>query len=106
LALNLKTDLPFGRLPLRLYADIATFADAKRINPKGNVVSFNAGLELSLFKELISIYAPLLLSTDYSSYLKEIYPEQKFLNSITFSINIERMNGLRAHEYLFKKLIQ
>jgi hypothetical protein len=106
LALNLKTDLPFGRLPLRLYADIATFADAKRINPKGNVVSFNAGLELSLFKELISIYAPLLLSTDYSSYLKEIYPEQKFLNSITFSINIERMNGLRAHEYLFKELIQ
>ncbi|MES2479113.1 MAG: M1 family metallopeptidase [Bacteroidota bacterium] len=106
LAINLKTDLPFGKLPIRLYADIATFADAKRINPSGGGILYNAGLELSFFKELLCIYAPLLMSKDYNNYLREMYPENRFLKSISFSINIQQINGLRAHEFLFKELTQ
>ena len=106
LAVNLKTDLPFGKLPIRLYADIATFADAKRANPSGGGILFNAGLELSLFRKLLCIYAPLLMSKDYNSYLKEMYPENRFVKSISFSINIQQINGLRAHEFLFKELTQ
>lgn len=106
LAFNLKTDLPFGKLPLRLYADLATFADAKRVNPLGNSVSYNAGLELSLFKEVLCVYFPLLLSKDYGNYLKEMYPENRMLKSISFSVNLQHFNGLRAHENLFKELTQ
>lgn len=106
LAFNLKTDLPFGKLPIRLYADLATFADAKRVNPLGNSLSFNAGLELSLFKEVLNVYLPLLLSKDYGNYLKEMYPENRILKSLSFSINLQHFNGLRAHEKLFKELTQ
>ena len=104
LALNLKTDLPLGKLPLRFYADIATFADAKLLNPSGNAFLFNAGLELSLFRKTLVITAPLIVSKDYSEYLKGIFPKDKFLKSITFSFNIRDFNLLRTHEYLFKEL--
>lgn len=104
LSLSAKTDLPFGKLPLRFYVDLATFADAKTINSSGAALLFNAGLELSLFKEAINIYAPLLLSKDYSDYVKSIYPKDRFFKSISFSINLQAFNGLRAHQYLFTEL--
>lgn len=106
MALNLKTDLPFGKLPLRLYVDVGTFADAKQINPNGNAVSFISGLELHLFDEMFTLYAPLVMSKGYSNYLKEMYPEKKLLNSISFSLNIQNMNWLRYHEKIFKMLTQ
>ncbi|MFA6149845.1 MAG: M1 family metallopeptidase [Chitinophagaceae bacterium] len=104
ISLNFKTDLPFRKLPIRFYADISTFADAKRQNPDGNAVSFAAGLELHLFRDCISIYAPLIMSTDYSNYLSEMYSKQKFLNSISFSFNIQHFNWLRSNEEIFKIL--
>lgn len=106
LSFSAKTDLPLGKLPLRLYADVATFADAKQLTPQGNSILFNAGLELSLFKEVLCIYLPLLLSKDYSNYLKEMYPENRALRSIAFSVSLHQFNGLRAHEKLFKELTQ
>jgi hypothetical protein len=102
LAINLKTDLPLGKVPIRFYADIATFADAKILNPSGGALLFNAGLELTLFKELLSIYAPLILSKDYKDYLKSIFPKDRLVKTISFSFNLRQLNGLRAPEYVFK----
>lgn len=106
IALNIKTDLPLGNLPLRIYADVASFADAKQINQSGNAVLFNAGLELHLFDELLSIYAPIVMSSEYSDYLSEIYPKGKFGKSISFSLNIQNINWLRTNEYVFDNISQ
>lgn len=104
LAINVKTDLPFGKLPLRLFLDAGTFADARNLNPKGNTVSFVGGLELHLFQNQLSIYAPLFMSSDYQAYLKEMYGTKRFGHSITFSINLRNGNVLRAPEYVFQAL--
>lgn len=102
LALNLKTDLPLGKLPVRLYADIATFANAKRLDPAGDAVSFSAGIEVYLLKGVCSFYLPLVMSKSYSNYIKELYGDKKFLRSITFALNLRNFNFLRSQEELFK----
>lgn len=102
LALNVKTDLPLGKLPLRVYADAATFADAAQLNPSGSKVSFNAGFELHLFGEALSIYAPVLMSSDYRDYISGMYAKDRFLKSIAFSLNIQNFNWLRTHEQIFR----
>ena len=102
MALNVKTDLPLGKLPLRIYADFATYADAKQINSSANAVSFCAGLELHLLEEVLSIYAPLLMSSDYNNYLSEMFPKNKLAKSISFSLNINHMNWLRSNQKLLR----
>ncbi|MCC6187257.1 MAG: M1 family metallopeptidase [Chitinophagaceae bacterium] len=104
LAINLKTDLPFGKLPLRFFADIATFADAKQLNPSASPLLLSAGLELHLFREVLSVYLPLWMSSDYTDYLKSIFPKNKMVNSISFSVNMQHFNLLKANETLFKQL--
>lgn len=110
LALNIKTDLPLGKLPLRLYVDIGSFADAKNLNPEGTKVSYVGGLELHLFKEAFSIYAPLAMSDDYSSYLSQDFGgnkgKSKFLRGITFSWNIQNFNWLKLPATAFKKIVE
>ncbi|MGC4056687.1 MAG: M1 family aminopeptidase [Chitinophagaceae bacterium] len=106
LALNLSSDLPLGKLPLRAYLDVQTTADAKRLNPAGNAVSFQSGLELHLIRDLVHIYMPLLLSSDYQDYLKSVFPKGRLLKSVTFSVQITDFNWMRTHERLFGLLVQ
>ncbi|WP_106525055.1 M1 family metallopeptidase [Taibaiella chishuiensis] len=100
-ALNIKTDLPFWNLPVRIFADVATFADAKRINPSGAGVLYEAGLEVSV-TDYITIYLPLVLSKDLSEYTKSVYPENRFLKTIAFSINLDRINWLKLPSKILK----
>lgn len=100
-ALNLKTDLPLGRLPLRLFLDVATFADAAKLNPSGNKLLYEAGLELYFF-DMINIYLPFMLSKDYNDYMKTVVGKDRLLNSISFSIQLNRINWLKAPSGIFK----
>jgi hypothetical protein len=110
LALNIKTDLPLGKIPLRIYLDIGSFADAKNLNPEGTKISYVGGLELDLFKDAFSIYAPLVMSDDYSNYLTQDFGggkgSSKFLRGITFSWNIQNVNWLRLPATAFKRIAQ
>src|SRR5690606_1837043 len=45
-AINLRTDLPLGKIPLQLYLDISTFADADKLNPSGQKILYSGGLNL------------------------------------------------------------
>ena len=51
-----------------------------------------AGLQLSLFKDLLNIYAPLLLSKEFRDNLKTVPEENKFVKRISFSIDVQRVN--------------
>ena len=102
MSINAKTDLPFKNLPIRLYADIGTYADAKNINPYHTTLCINTGLEIHLLKEAINIYLPLLSDKAYSDYLKQMYPQNKLLHSLSFSLNIQNFNFLRTQEKIFE----
>lgn len=84
---NLKSDLPFWNLPIRLFADVATFSGARQSNPSGATVLYEAGIEI-YGGEVFSLYIPLVMSKDFSEYTKSVYPENRFLKTITFSLNL------------------
>lgn len=105
-ALNLKSDvpdklnplqvLPF-RIPLKLFLDIGTYAEAWQKNASTGRFIYDGGFQLSIGKDLINVYFPLVYSKVYSSYLKSVYPrKQIFAKNISFSIDIQRF---RLHRF-------
>ncbi len=101
LALNLKTDLPLWNLPLRLFADVATCANMKQNSPSGAVLLYEAGIEIYI-SNYLSVYLPLVMSKDYADYTKSIYPENRFLRTIAFSLNLGDMNWSKLTSSLLK----
>lgn len=100
-SINIKTDLPLGKLPIRLFLDIATFADAGKLNPSGNKVLYDAGVEVHV-KDVVNIYIPLIMSKDYNDYMKSIVGKDRFIKSITFSFQLGNFNWLKTSSQLFK----
>jgi Peptidase family M1 domain len=98
-ALNLTTDFPKDlnplqvlpvKIPLKLFLDVGTYAEAWKKNPETGKFIYDAGLQLALFKNMVNIYVPVLYSKVYSNYYKQTIPKNKrFLNSISFSIDIQ-----------------
>lgn len=100
-ALNFRSDIPL-KLPVRLmvFADVATFANAKQLSRYGNKVLFDGGLELHLFRDMLVFYAPLLMSRELSDYVKGSYAKNRLLNTISFSLNIDRINWTKTDQLL------
>jgi hypothetical protein len=99
--LNLRSDLPI-KMPIKLqvFADVGTFASASKLNPSQQKALFDAGLELHLFKDLLIIYAPFIMSKDFKDYTKQIYPKNRFLNTMSFALNLQQINFLRSANLL------
>jgi hypothetical protein len=91
-ALNFNTTLPRSILPfpvpLRIFFDIGTYAEAWEINPVTSRFLYTGGIQLSLFKNVLNIYAPLIYSSDFSDVLQGT----SFGKKITFSIDIQNIN--------------
>jgi hypothetical protein len=104
-ALNLTTDfpkainplqvLPFN-VPLKLFLDIGTYAEAWKDNASTGKFLYDAGLQIPLYKNLVNIYVPLLYSKIYADYFKSTIPEKRFWKNISFSIDIQnfRLNQI------------
>jgi len=97
-ALNFNTTLPAKLfpfpLPLRIFFDVGTYAEAWQNNPPTSRFLYTGGIQLSLFHDLLNIYAPLVYSNDLSNALGST----SFGEKITFSIDIQHIN--------YKKLIR
>ncbi|MEO6831260.1 MAG: M1 family metallopeptidase [Chitinophagaceae bacterium] len=93
---NIKTDLPFGKLPVRLYLDASTYADATRISPSASRWLYSGGLEIHALHDVFLLHIPLVMCQDYQDYYKSIFPGKKFANSISFSIQFQNSNWLRV----------
>jgi hypothetical protein len=87
--------LPF-KLPIKVFADIGTYAEAWKKNPPTGKLLYDAGLQLSLFNNVINVYVPLMYSKVYDTYFKSTITEKRFVKNISFSIDIQNIN--------FKKL--
>ena len=92
--INPLSILPF-KLPLKLFVDIGTYAGAWKQNAETGRFVYDAGLQLSLFKNIVNIYIPLLYSNVYKNYYKSVVTGKGFANyikKVSFSIDLQNIN--------------
>jgi hypothetical protein len=87
-AINPLSVLPF-KLPIKIFVDIGTYAAAWEKNAATGRFIYDAGLQLSLFKNIVNIYVPILYSKVYKDYFKSTVPETSFWKNISFSIDLQ-----------------
>jgi hypothetical protein len=86
-ALNIKSSLGNMKLPINLYADIGTCA--KDGISQSNIL-YDAGVCISLRKNMFEIYFPILMSQDFVDHTK-IYG-LKYPETIRFTLNLNLIN--------------
>ncbi|MFT3844879.1 MAG: M1 family metallopeptidase [Lacibacter sp.] len=100
-AINFTSDIPDQinilkllpvKIPLKVFLDLGTYAEAWKPDANGNKVLYDAGLQLSLLKNTVNIYFPLLYSKVYRDYFNSTIPDKKFLKNIAFSIDIQNLS--------------
>ncbi len=108
-ALNLSTGLPDKynplsilplKIPLKIFADAGTYAEAWKANPASGRFLYDVGLQVPLFASLVDVYVPLFYSKIYRDYYKTNFPQKRFLKTISFTINISKLKP----EYWVKNL--
>lgn len=100
-ALNFRSDLPIkSTIKLQLFLDVAGYHNADQLNPSGAKVIYTAGAELHLFSDLLCIYAPMILSKDLKDYTKSNYSTNRFLQTMSFSLNLKKINWLNTQSIL------
>ena len=77
---------------MRIFVDIGTYAEAWKKNSETGRFLYDAGLQLSLLKNTVNIYFPLLYSKVYDDYFKSTITEKRFQKNISFSIDIQNFN--------------
>jgi hypothetical protein len=97
-SLNFNTTLPASLfpfpVPIRLFFDVGTYAEAWENNPPTSRFLYTGGIQLSLLRNVLNIYAPIIYSSDFNDALGST----SFGRKITFSIDIQNIN--------YKKLIR
>ena len=108
-ALNLTTDIPKKinplsilpfKVPLKIFADIGTYAEGWQKDATTSRFLFDAGLQLSLLHETINIYFPILYSKEYRDYFKSTLGEKRFWKTVSFSIDIQNFNLRKIDRHL------
>jgi hypothetical protein len=94
-ALNFTTTLPNFLIPVknpfRLFFDVGTYAEAWNVKPQTSLFLYTGGLQLSLFKNILNIYAPIIYSSDFNSTLKSDPQQNTFIKRISFSIDVQNI---------------
>ncbi|MEJ7912266.1 MAG: M1 family metallopeptidase [Chitinophagaceae bacterium] len=96
-SINLATTIPKALLPipvpLKLFADIGSYAEAWKEAPETGKFLYVAGLELTLIKDIIHIYLPVFYSNEFRTYLKTLPGQNAPGRRLTFSIDIKQLTG-------------
>ena len=97
-ALNFTSSIPKNinpleltplKIPLKIFADIGTHAEAWETNSGTPKFLYDAGLQISLLNNTINIYVPLFYSKVYRDYFKNTIIEKRFVKNISFSIDMQ-----------------
>ena len=83
------------KIPLKIFADVGTFAEAWEEDAGGSRFLFDAGLQVSLFKDVVNIYIPIVYSKVYRDYFKSTITEKRFIKNISFSIDLQNISFYR-----------
>lgn len=98
---NASTTLP-GLIPFRLYANIGTFNDANKIGLDENYgISWELGVELTVMKDVLTIYLPFA----YSSDIKYVIDQNDLSTSdlIRFELHLQKLNPLNYIRTTFRQ---
>ncbi len=94
-AVNLNTSLPSQlfpfKLPLKLFLDVGTYSEAWAKTSSTTRFVYVGGLQVSLLKNVLNVYVPLLYSKAFKDQLKTDKELNKLSKKITFSIDIQHL---------------
>ena len=99
-ALNFNSTLLNNLIPLKVFFDVGTYAEAWQKDAPTSKFLYTGGLQLSLLKNLINIYLPLVYSKDFRDYIKYSYPQNRILKTISFSIDIQNFSLGKINKHL------
>lgn len=85
--INIKSP-KFFKLPIKAFVDLVTCDPVFLINEK---VLYSAGLDISLWRDVLEVYLPLLYSKDISNTLK-LNGINTFSETIRFTFNLNKIN--------------
>lgn len=100
MSLNLAADLPDNinplsilpiRIPIKIFADVGTYAEAWKENTASGRFIYDAGIQLPLFHSFLNIYIPIIFSKVYRDYYKSTITDKRFLKTIAFNINLQKL---------------
>lgn len=94
-SINLTTTLPdlFPlRLPVKVFFDAGTYAEAWDKTSEDRRIMYAGGLQLSLFSDLLNIYAPIIYSKVFRDSFNSVPGENSFGKRISFSIDLHRLD--------------
>ncbi len=100
-AINLSSTVPSSinplsllpvKIPLKVFLDIGTYADAWKKNANEDRFLYDAGIQIPLMNETVNIYIPLIYSSVYKDYINSTIPDKKFWKKISFSIDISHFS--------------
>jgi hypothetical protein len=102
-SLNARTTLPRAIvpvwLPLKIFVDVGTYAEAWQSNPPTSHFLYTGGFELDLFHDVLRIYAPLVYSSDFSSQLRTVADQNSFWKKISFSLDLQNIDWKKLFGY-------
>jgi len=104
-AINLRTDLPKIKLPVRLFFDAGLIPNPTPgfSNIKATKMMYDGGIEISLSQDVVSFYFPLVMSSDFRDNLSNRFGSNNvLLRSISFTLHLENINWLRMPSRLLK----
>lgn len=95
-SVNLNSTLPEGllpaQLPIKVFFDIGTYAEAWDKERKSPKFLYVGGLQLSVFKNVLNIYAPFIYSKAIKNEFSTDPANNKFTKRITFSIDVHTLS--------------
>jgi hypothetical protein len=109
-AVNLSTTIPKEinplsmlpvKIPLGLFLDIGTYAAAWKQDANLDRFLYDAGVEVSLLKETVKIYLPLIYSSIFKDYIQSTLQKKgRIWKKVSFSIDISNFSFHKLDRHL------
>ena len=109
-ALNFTSSVPAGinplsllpiKIPLNVFFDVGTYADAWKQNSELDHFLFEGGLQVSLLRNAVNVYLPLMYSKLFKDYIQStVEKKARLWKTISFSIDISSFNLRKIDPHL------
>jgi hypothetical protein len=107
-AINLETDLPLKKLPIRIFFDAGLIPNENPsiTNSGSSTLLYDGGVEAVLIKDVVSVYVPIIMSSDFQNYLVNTYGKSHlYTRSISFTFQMQNIDWLKAPGKLLKSAV-